>query len=112
MPTSFETQPTSMAARFAPAPTVLDAPSGETVSASHNATAKATAWVKPQKLGHFRSTPRMVIGRCWPVSGPKVENRTNTPVQTVHADFPHTAYQWSVGSQHYAGLLLPGGLPG
>ena len=28
------------------------------------------------------------------------------------ADFPHTAYQWSVGSQHYAGLLLPGGLPG
>ncbi|HMR06884.1 MAG TPA: hypothetical protein PKA88_13965, partial [Polyangiaceae bacterium] len=21
--------------------------------------------------------------------------------QTVHADFPHTAYQWSVGTQHY-----------
>jgi hypothetical protein len=20
----------------------------------------------------------------------------------VHADFPHTAYQWPVGSQHYA----------
>ncbi len=30
-----------------------------------------------------------------PVSGPKVENRANTPAQTVHADFPHTAYQWS-----------------
>jgi hypothetical protein len=24
------------------------------------------------------------------------------PVQTVHADFPHTAYQGSVGTQHYA----------
>ena len=37
----------------------------------------------------------------------------NTPVQTVHADFPHTAYQWSVGAQHYADsrcqeLCLPG----
>jgi hypothetical protein len=43
-----------------------------------------------------------LIGRCWPVSGPKVDNEANTPVQTVHADFPHTAYQWSVGTQHYA----------
>ena len=25
-----------------------------------------------------------------------------TPVQTVHADFPHTAYRWSLGSLHYA----------
>jgi hypothetical protein len=53
------------------------------------------------------------IGRCWPVSGPEVDHEANTPVQTVHADFPHTAYQWSVGSQHYAGsrcqeLCLPG----
>ena len=52
------------------------------------------------------------IGRCWPVSGQKVDNEANTPVQTVHADFPHTAYQWSVGSQHYAdSRFLPGGLP-
>jgi hypothetical protein len=57
-------------------------------------------------------TATVGIGRCWPCSGPKISHRTNTPVQTVHADFPHTAYQWSVGSQHYAGLLLPGGLPG
>jgi hypothetical protein len=52
------------------------------------------------------------IGRCWPCSGPKVSHRTNTPVQTVHADFPHTAYQRSVGAQHYAALPFPGGLPG
>ena len=26
----------------------------------------------------------------------------NAPVQTVHADFPHTACQWPVGSQHCA----------
>ncbi len=25
-----------------------------------------------------------------------------TPFQTVHADFPHTAYRWSLGKQHYA----------
>ena len=40
-------------------------------------------------------TASVAIGRCWPCSGPKVSHRTNTPVQTVHADFPHTAYQWS-----------------
>jgi adenosylmethionine-8-amino-7-oxononanoate aminotransferase len=51
------------------------------------------------------------IGRCWPVSGREVDNEANTPVQTVHADFPHTAYQWSVGSQHYACLPLPGDWP-
>ena len=25
-----------------------------------------------------------------------------TPIQTVHADFPHTASQWSLRSPHYA----------
>ena len=30
-----------------------------------------------------------------PLSGPKVDNEANTPAQTVHADFPHTAYRWS-----------------
>jgi hypothetical protein len=52
------------------------------------------------------------IGRRWFLIGPKAGFRANAPVQTVHADFPHTACQWSVGSQHYAALLLPGGLPG
>ena len=27
-----------------------------------------------------------------------------TPIQTVHADFPHTASQWSLKSPHYANL--------
>ena len=31
-----------------------------------------------------------------------LSRRANAPVQTVHADFPHTAYRWPVGSQHYA----------
>jgi len=46
-----------------------------------------------------------------PLSGLKVDNKANTPVQTVRADFPHTAYQWSVDAQHYAVLPLPGVLP-
>jgi len=25
-----------------------------------------------------------------------------TPVQTVRADFPHTAYRWSLVTPHYA----------
>ena len=67
----------------------------------------------PKDHGHANFAEMVkAIGRCWPCSGPKVSHRTNTPVQTVHADFPHTAYQWSVGSQHYAALPLPGGLPG
>jgi hypothetical protein len=30
----------------------------------------------------------------------------------VHADFPHTAYQWPVGSQHYAASLWKKGCAG
>ena len=44
----------------------------------------------------------VTIGRPWLLRGPKAVARAKAPVQTVHADFPHTAYQWPVGSQHYA----------
>jgi hypothetical protein len=27
---------------------------------------------------------------------------SKTPFQTVRADFPHTAYRWSLGTLHYA----------
>jgi hypothetical protein len=27
---------------------------------------------------------------------------SKTPFQTVHADFPHTAFRWSLMTQHYA----------
>jgi hypothetical protein len=30
------------------------------------------------------------------------------PFQTVHADFPHTAYRWSLESQHYAASFQEG----
>jgi hypothetical protein len=44
-----------------------------------------------------------VIGRRWfLVDGRKARFGANAPFQTVHADFPHTAYRWPVGSQHYA----------
>ena len=43
------------------------------------------------------------IGRRWLLVRPEAGSRTNAPFQTVHADFPHTAYRWSVDSQHYAG---------
>jgi len=36
-----------------------------------------------------------LIGRRWLSHGPKAGMGANAPVQTVHADFPHTAYQWS-----------------
>jgi hypothetical protein len=42
------------------------------------------------------------IGRRWLLGGPRAEVRANAPFQTVRADFPHTAYQWLVGVQHYA----------
>jgi hypothetical protein len=35
---------------------------------------------------------------------------SKTPVQTVRADFPHTAYEWSLGTLHYAAsgyLMVP-----
>ena len=87
-------------------------PPGKRLSALCPGFAYAQSRSTSQRRCLSRGNAAVVIGRCWPCSGPKVKNRTNTPVQTVHADFPHTAYQWSVGSQHYAGLLLPGGFPG
>jgi hypothetical protein len=35
-----------------------------------------------------------------------------TPVQTVRADYPHTAYRWSFESQHYAGSFAKKGRSG
>jgi len=30
------------------------------------------------------------------------QRKGRTPFQTVHADFPHTAYRWSLEPVHYA----------
>ena len=43
---------------------------------------------------------------------PEGQSQTKTPVQTVRADFPHTAYQWSVGdgiTRPVAGARIPDG---
>jgi hypothetical protein len=64
----------------------------------------------------IRSRPskwkRTCIGRSLflPSVSAKVENKT--PFQTVHADFPHTAYRWSVDTQHYATSCFQKGCSG
>jgi hypothetical protein len=47
----------------------------------------------------------LLLGRLAATVGAK------TPCQTVHADFPHTAYRWSLVMQHYA-LHPPTGVSG
>ena len=35
-------------------------------------------------------------------AGDAASKAASTPIQTVRADFPHTASQWSLRSPHYA----------
>ena len=44
------------------------------------------------------------IGRSLLLRRPSATVEVKTPCQTVRADFPHTAFEWSLGSHHYADL--------
>ncbi len=43
-----------------------------------------------------------IIGRSLPLGRVATAVEVKTPFQTVHADFPHTAYGWPLGTRHYA----------
>jgi hypothetical protein len=56
--------------------------------------------------------PRALIGRSLFLPRAFARVEIKTPFQTVHADFPHTAYRWSVDTQHYAASRFQKGCSG
>ncbi len=58
----------------------------------------------------YRDQCLCAIGRSLLLHRLSATVEVKTPFQTVRADFPHTAYRWSLGSQHYAASWKKGRL--